>query len=224
MRRLIFPLILGLGGAAILVALGFWQLQRLDWKQGQIAAIEARIAAPPLPLPEAPTEATDEYRPVRLTGRPTGQELHVLVSGTAAGTGYRVISRVETAAGRRIMVDQGLLPLEAKAAPPATAMAEMTGTLLWPDDRTSSTPEPDRAANIWFARDVAAMAEALGTEPLLVVLGRAEPADPRLTPLPVSGANIRNEHLGYAITWFGLALAWLGMTALLIRRITRRQV
>ncbi|CAM5535001.1 SURF1 family protein [Frigidibacter albus] len=75
MRRILFPLILGLGGAAILVSLGLWQLQRLDWKQGVLARIEAQMAAAPGPLP-APGETSEagKYQPVAVEGRTVGPE------------------------------------------------------------------------------------------------------------------------------------------------------
>ena len=117
MRRLIFPLLLGLSGVAVLLSLGIWQVQRLDWKRDILAGIEARLAADPVALPVAPTEEQDEYRVVTLTGMPQGPELHVLTSGTAAGTGYRVISGFDMADGRRVLVDHGLLPLEMKDDP-----------------------------------------------------------------------------------------------------------
>ncbi|WP_412506028.1 SURF1 family protein [Roseovarius sp. SYSU LYC5161] len=223
MRHLLFPILVGLGGLAVLIGLGVWQLDRLEWKEGVLAGIDARMAADPVFLPEQVSEAEDEYRTVTFAGRPTGAELHVLVSGTQEGTGYRVISGFETQTGRRILLDQGLLPLEAKQKDPARPETEVTGTLLWPDDVNSSTPDPDLEENIWFGRDVAAMAERLETEPLLVVLSRASAYDPRLDPLPVSTVNIANDHLEYAITWFSLAAVWLAMSLYWLRRSTRRE-
>ncbi|MDX8347294.1 SURF1 family protein [Cognatiyoonia sp. IB215446] len=218
-RKILFPLILGVAGCGVLISLGLWQVERLAWKEGILADINSRLAAAPAPLSLDVTEAEHEYSRVTLTGIPTGDELHVLVSGTAAGTGYRVISKVETAFGP-ILVDQGLLPLEAKDAPPLVAPMQMTGTLLWPDDQNSSTPDPDLAENIWFARNTAAMATHLGTEPLMVVTTATQPSDPRLTALPVETADIRNDHFEYAATWFLLAIVWGIMTLFLIRRTT----
>jgi len=223
MHRLIFPLILGLAGVAVLIGLGVWQVQRLDWKQTLLSQIEARIAADPVPLPAAPTEVDDEYLAVSLSGRPTGAELHVLSSGTAAGTGYRVVSAFETDAGRRILLDQGILALERKTEPPALEAMQVLGNIVWPDDKTGSTPPPDLAANIWFAREVGAMAATLDTEPLLVVMRAASQYDPRLTPVPVDTSGIRNDHREYAITWFLLALVWGTMSLFLIARTWRRK-
>ena len=81
------------------------------------------------------------------------------------------------------------------------------------------TPEPEGA--LWFARDVPAMARALEAEPLLIVAREITPGS-AVTPLPVSTEGIPNDHLHYAITWFGLALVWLGMTVFLMWRIKRR--
>ena len=220
LRKILFPLILGVAGCGVLISLGLWQVERLAWKEEILAEINSRLAAEPTPLSFNVNEENDEYTRVTLTGIPTGDELHVLVSGTSAGTGYRVISKVQTSLGA-ILVDQGLLPLEAKDAPPLVTPMQITGTLLWPDDQNDSTPEPDLAENIWFARNTATMAAALDTEPLMVVSTSADPADPRITPLPVDTADIKNDHFEYAATWFLLALVWAIMTLFLILRTTK---
>lgn len=223
LRKIIFPLLLGAVGSGALIGLGIWQVQRLDWKEDILAGIEARLAAPPVPVPLAGREEDDEYKRVTLAGAPTGEELHVLVSGTTAGTGYRVISKFLLETGAVIMVDLGLLPLDAKDAEPVTDFMQINGTLLWPDDQNSNTPPPDLEKNIWFARDVDTMARVLSTRPLMVVATDTTPADPRLTPLPVEAVGIKNDHLEYAITWFLLALVWAIMTLFLLSRTIRQK-
>ena len=222
LRKILFPLILGVAGCGVLISLGLWQVERLAWKEEILADIDARLMSPPVPFSIFATEAADEYSRVVLSGNPTGEELHVLVSGTEAGTGYRVISRFETEVGA-VLVDQGLLAIDNKRAPAMTGPMTITGTLLWPDDQNSSTPEPDLAANIWFARNVEAMSEALDTLPFMVVTSLSSPADPRLTPLPVNTATIKNDHFEYAVTWFLLAFVWAIMTLYLILRTLRQK-
>ena len=170
MARLIFPIILGLGGIVVLLFLGFWQLDRLGWKEGILADINARMTA-----------------------------------------------------GRRILLDQGLIALEAKDAPRSFAALEGTGNLVWPDDVNSSTPAPDLDKNIWFGRDVEAMAAILETLPIMVILNNATGLDARVAPLPVDSAGVKNDHLNYAITWFLLAIVWAIMTLFLITRILRNK-
>ncbi|MXU66854.1 SURF1 family protein [Oceanomicrobium pacificus] len=220
-RRMIFPLLLGLVGATVLVSLGVWQMQRLDWKLGVIAAIEARIDEAPVAIPDSPTEADDEYLAVRAEGRIGGPELHVLASTRAAGAGFRIIQALDTDDGRRILLDRGFVPEVQKDLSRDTgARIEVTGTLLWPDDRSDATPAPDLGRNIWFSRDIDAMSAALDTEPVLLVVTQSSAAPPPF-PQPVT-VNIRNDHLQYAITWFGLAAVWIGMTGYLLWRIKRR--
>ena len=155
-----------------------------------------------------------------MTGRFTGEELDVLTSRAQIGPGYRVVAEFETEDGRSILVDRGFLPEDQRDAPRLVTGATVVGTLLWPDEIDSFTPPPDAIRNIWFARDLPAMARALRTEPVLVV-ARAATGD-GIDPMPVDSAGIANNHLQYAITWFCLAVVWLGMTVLLLWRIRHR--
>jgi surfeit locus 1 family protein len=220
-RRIWQALVFGLGGTAILVSLGVWQVQRLTWKEGLIAELEAKLAEAPVALPETPTELRDEYTRVRVGGRFGPEELHVITSARPWGPGFRVIAPFETEDGRRVLVDRGYVPDEAKDAPRSPGEATVTGALLWPDETGFDTPEPDLGANIWFARDAAAMAEALGTAPVMIVAedGAAEGEFPAARPVTV---NLRNDHLQYAVTWFSLAVIWLVMTAVVLVRLRRR--
>lgn len=222
LRKIIFPLVFGISGCAVLFWLGFWQLDRLERKEGELAKIDARIAADPVPVGQSLSRANDNYRGVTVSGRPTGEELHVLVSGTAAGTGFRVISKFQTEGGTHILMDLGLLPLDGKGALPLTEPTQIVGNLIWPDDRNSSTPEPDLPANTWFARDVAQMSQHLETLPIMIVVRTSTAQDPRITPLPINTANIKNDHLEYAITWFLLALVWAVMSLVLIHRTRKK--
>ncbi len=220
--RLIAPLIFGLGGAAVLIGLGVWQLQRLEWKTGELAAIDARLTDAAVALPVAPDPVADRFLPVNVSGRLTGPELGVLTSIKEVGAGFRIIAALQTTEGRMIMVDLGFVPEAERATPRPKEDLTVTGNLLWPDETDGFTPPPDTGRNIWFARDVAAMATALGTEPVLVVVRTVDPAPGLITPLPVTTVGIANDHLQYAITWFSLCFVWLGMTGLLLWRIRQR--
>ncbi|UMA63812.1 SURF1 family protein [Roseivivax marinus] len=219
MKRLIAPLLIGLVGAAILCALGIWQVQRLAWKEAILDDITSTISGPAdTTLPSDPDPQADRYRPVQLDGTVDEGELHVLVSQKRVGAGYRVIAPFTTEAGRRVLIDRGFVPTEDKDLERPAGEATITANLHWPQETGSFTPETDRDRNIWFARDVAAMADALGTEPILAVVRLEEPPVPGVTPLPVSTEGIPNDHLQYAITWFSLAAVWIAMTGIWLRR------
>ena len=225
MRRLIFPVLLGLVGAGFLIGLGVWQLQRLEWKTAIIAKIEAKIAAAPVALPATVSRKDDIYLPVTVRGHLLAPEAMVLTGLNQVGAGYRLIAAFELAGtARRIMVDLGFVAEGDRAFVRPKGEITVAGNLNWPAEKDSFTPEPDLLKKIWFARDVDRMANVLGTEPLLVVARRIDPAIPAIMPLPVDTSSIPNDHKNYAITWFSLAFVWLGMTALLLWRIRRRTV
>ncbi|MCT2539339.1 SURF1 family protein [Sedimentimonas flavescens] len=225
MKRYIFPLILGLGGCAILLSLGFWQLRRLEWKETKLAQIEAQIAGASQELPASGTPSEPlKYQPVQMAGGTTGQEILVLSGQKGVGAGYEVIAAFETGEGRRVLLDRGFIREEGRdAARPPTALI-VTGNLHWPTETDSYTPAPDAKTGIWFARDVPAMAAALGTEPIMVVASALEGDTQGVEPRAITISGIPNDHLNYAITWISLALVWAGMTAFLMWRIRRQQI
>ena len=220
-RAMILPLLFGLVGAAILAALCIWQVQRLAWKEGVLAEINARISAAPIPVPNQVDEARDKYLPVTFQGNLTGQELRVLASIKQVGAVYRVVSVLDTGAGR-VLVDRGHIPVQGGGDTAVTGQVEGIGNLHWPDEIDSFTPEPDLSTGLWFARDLPAMAAHLDSKPILIIARQMTQTDPPVTPLPLSAEGIPNNHLQYAITWFLLCLVWLGMTAFLLWRIRSR--
>ena len=221
MQRLIAPIVLGLAGLSVLLSLGFWQLRRLDWKEGILAEIDARIIDAPVAVPAVPDRVEDRFLPVTATGEITDQEINVLVSSQDVGVGFRIITLFVTEDGRRLLLDRGIIPESQKTAERPPVTATVTGNLHWPDEIDFFTPDPDDTANMWFARDVDMLSEELASEPVMIILRETSEPTPAVTPMPVDTASIPNNHMEYALTWFGLALVWAGMTAYWIVRIRR---
>ncbi len=222
MRRYVFPLVIGVLGCAILIWLGVWQLQRMDWKEGMIAQIQSQIEGTPVPLPAQP-DPSMKYRPVLVSGQTTGEEIDVVSGTRELGGGYQVVSSFVTDDGRRILLDRGFVDQDYRRLPRPPVRLEVAGNLHWPQEKGSATPEPNLTENIWFARDVPAMAKALGTEPVLVVAAEIRGDAQGIMPIPVAIEGIPNNHLSYAAQWFMIAVAWAGMTVALIWRIRQRQ-
>lgn len=220
MARQIVAAVFLLAGLALFVSLGVWQLHRLTWKEGIIAEVSARIAAPAVALPAAPDPEKDDYLAVAVSGVMGPQELDVLVSTRDWGPGFRIISPFTTDDGRRIMVDRGFVPDSQKTAARMSGPMTIEGNLHWPNERDMFTPADDSVGNWWYARDVPVLADELGTEPVLVV-ARVSP-DSSVWPLPVNTEGIRNAHFQYAMTWFLLAATWVVMTGYALWRIRRR--
>ena len=233
-RGVIAPIVFGVLGVAVLLFLGTWQVQRLDWKESLIAQIEARMAADPVELPASPDPERDHYLRVSVQGRLAKAELDVITSIKTRGPGFRVIVPMELgvdteSTGRKIMVDMGYVPEKWKNLfdrPDSVRTKKrfykdkVVGVLRWPNETDSYTPPPDKERGIWFARDVEAMAAALGTEPVLIVAESHPDGD---MPLPrPPGIDLPNKHLEYALTWFGLAIVWAIMSVALVRSQLRR--
>ncbi|WP_415921198.1 SURF1 family protein [Tateyamaria sp. SN6-1] len=216
-----FFLIVGLLGAGTLVSLGVWQVQRLAWKQDLLASIEAQIDADPVPLAHAVAPEFQRYAPVTLTGTFGDGHIRMLASRKTIGPVHRIIRPFDADGFGPVLVDTGWQPDGVAVASAPAAALTLIGNLDAPIEADGFTPAPDLTANLWFARDVPAMAATLNTQPILVVLRDMPEIDLGVTPWPVDTAGIPNDHLQYAITWFSLALIWGAMTGYFLLRNRR---
>ncbi len=220
-----------LAALALLVGLGVWQLQRLEWKQGLIARLEERTSAPPLGLDEALAAGVEaaEYRPVTVEGRYLhDRELHVLSRTLDGEVGQHVVTPFRLDDGRTLLIDRGWLP-ETHLDPDSRAeglprgRVVQTGLLRRGGWQGSSwfRPVNKPEANQWLWLDLPRMAEAAGLErPVTGFYLSALPGQ-HAGEWPVGGRTrvaLKNDHLSYAITWFGLAGALLAVFLLWRRR------
>lgn len=236
-----FPLGLTLAtvvSLAILVSLGLWQVQRLAWKEAllaRIARLETAAPADLVPVLKSARGAEDlDMVRVRLEcpALPSAPfvELYGLMDGDS---GRRLVSACALGQGpyASILVDRGFVPdsvterpavgAPAAAPGPGGASASVTGILRIPDRPNRFTPAADPEQGLWFARDIGGMAARLGAPRPAPVMLMAEtssnPAFKALVPSPVPAA-ISNRHLEYALTWFGLAAALVGVYAARLRK------
>jgi len=205
---------------ASLIALGVWQLDRLQWKLGLIAEVQNNLAAAPISLDAAlGLGSRAQYRRVSLDGRfDNGKEAYVFGTDDAGAPVYHVTVPFQLQDGRTLLVDRGIVPKE--KLDPATRSAGMingethvVGVWRVPDPLGWFTPAPDAAHRIWYAHDLGAIAKADGIALAAPVIVEAD-ATPNQGGWPKGGqtrVTFRNEHLQYAITWFGLAVVLLGV-------------
>jgi surfeit locus 1 family protein len=203
---------------AFLVWLGLWQLERLQWKLALIEQVSANMSAPPISAQEALLLGEGaQYHRVRLSGRFDNAKENFALATDAGEPVYHVLVPFQTAQGVFI-VDRGRIPQALKN--PATRRAgliegptQVTGIWRTPDPASNFTPAPDLAARVWYSRDLAAMAAHDGFPLAAPVVIEAD-ATPNPGGWPLGGqtkVEFRNQHLQYAITWFALAAALLGV-------------
>ena len=200
------------------VALGIWQLQRLEWKRALVARVEGRIHAPAQPPPDRSTwpqvnAERDEYRHVAIAGRYlSGRETRVQAL-TELGGGDWVLDPLQTADGI-VLVNRGFVPDGARPSPPPTGRAKVRGLLRINEPGGGFPRRNQPAQDRWYSRDVAAIARARGLSGVApyFIDAAATPGDGGWPRAGLTVVRFRNQHLQYALTWFGLAVLTLWAT------------
>lgn len=237
-RSLVFLTGFTIAALAVLLSLGTWQVRRLAWKEALIARVDARIHATPQPLPPADTWSAltteeIEYRPVTVTGRfDHAHELRVFIAlaeprGRYGGQGWFILTPLRLAGSDRwVLVNRGFVPQD--RSDPASRIegqvsgeVTLTGLMRPPEPRSWLSPADDPTRNVWFVRDPATMAKAVGLDPSAVAPFTIDAVAAAPGDLPQGGETVvgfTNNHLGYAITWYGLAAALAAVYGLMIVR------
>jgi cytochrome oxidase assembly protein ShyY1 len=212
---------------ALFTGLGVWQLQRRVEKHALIAALTERLAAAPQPLPSpaqwsALTPAQDEFRRVQFTATYAHlPDAMVYSSGSAvrediSGPGTWAFLPARLSTGKTVVINAGFVQntMQDRAQQDLAvtrlvtdAPVMMTGYIRFPEKAGVLTPAENRTARLWFTRDHLAMARTLGwneVAPFYIDLELPVPLSgfPKPGPLEV---HLKDDHMQYAITWFGLA-------------------
>jgi surfeit locus 1 family protein len=221
---LFVPALLAFAG---LIALGTWQVQRKAWKENLIASLTERLAAPVKELPPPADwpkldRARDEYGRVKFEAKfDNGREALVFAAPSAfrpdaVGPGYWVFTPARLNDGGIVIVNRGFVPdgrqdPKSRSDGQVAGRVEITGALRWPGDRHWFTPNDDPAHNLWFTSDPGSIAAAKGLD------SRENPVAPFYVeqegPVPPGGlpqpgtltVALPDNHLQYALTWYGLA-------------------
>jgi len=233
-RPLLWPTIMTSLALIVLLALGFWQLERREWKDALIARIVERATRPPTALPPAGMWAgldldTLEYAPVTFAGAFDHENERHWYTTRDGQPGFHVLTPLELVTGGRVLVDRGFIPvankdLRERLERNPSGPRQLTGRIRRSVERAGLDASDDLEANIWFVRNVPAMTGSMPAiqglwAPFFVDLARstASPADQRLDPQGAWDAqaplqiDMPNNHLSYALTWFGLAITLIGV-------------
>jgi len=203
-----------------LIALGTWQVQRLQWKEGLLATIAERMHSDPVPLSEIEKlhrEGKDvEYRPVKVSGTFDNSKERYFFATYQGASGYFVYTPLTTDAGEIVFVNRGFVPFDRKepsTRPGSFVEGETTLTGLAraaPAEKPSFiVPDNQVAKNVFYWKDLRAMAESTGVAGQKLVPFFIDAArKPHSNALPIGGVTVvdlPNNHLQYAFTWYGLA-------------------
>jgi len=216
-RGLFTPTVTALAAFAVLVGLGVWQLNRKQWKEDLIASMTARFEAEPQDFPArdkwpSMTAENSEFLRVKIDADfwPT-QDVYAYIAGSALrddikSPGYFVFRPAKLPDGRIVVVNRGYVPID-YTTPSPSGRIQLTGYLRWPERESMFVSSSDAKGETWFVRDHQAMAAARGWgEVAPFYIDQEAPVPEGGFPRPASlKVRLRDDHLGYALTWFGLA-------------------
>jgi surfeit locus 1 family protein len=233
---MLVPGVVALAALVVLLGLGTWQLERKAWKEALIATLDRRLNDAPIALPPpyewtGMTPDNSEFTRVRLRVEfPNASDALVYTSGSAIrddvkGTGYFVFGLGRLPGGQQVVVNRGFVPT--RTYPATTGAVDIVGALRWPETGSAFVADHDAAGEVWMVRDPAAMAQLKGwgaVAPFYIEQEAPVPPDGAPHPAPLK-VQLRNEHLQYAITWYGLAAVLVVMFAIwMVRRRRENEV
>lgn len=204
---------------AVLIGLGVWQIQRLEWKQGLLAEVEAQLAQPPQPLPEDIDPAQWAFRHASVTGVFLHDREMVLRPRVRDGqAGVELVTPLKRVSGGVILINRGWLRETdlGRVERPVDPVA-VSGLVRGDFKKGFFTPANDPAQGQWFWEDIGAMTQ--GLSPALPVVLFADGGDGKVLKGGGGLPQLANNHLSYAVFWFTMALALAVVYALFsIRR------
>ncbi|MEM1376764.1 MAG: SURF1 family protein [Pseudomonadota bacterium] len=222
----------------VLLALGTWQVQRLAWKEGLIATVEARMNTAPLPALEAvhseDTVGGLDYRPVSISGTYKPGEVFFEFTTYNGVSGWNLFHLLEPPPNeqrraRYTIVNRGFIAYDMReqwedVASLPEGEVELTGLLRMGlvEKPGFALPDNDEAQRTFYWRSMQGMARAAGVDAGQVTdwyIDEGMPGEGQLGEWPVRGTTIvqfSNNHLQYAVTWYGLALTLVGVVGFFV--------
>lgn len=222
LRPLLWPTFFALPTLLILLALGTWQVQRLEWKNDLIASFEQRSSAPPIELPLAGEVTADlEFRRLRLVGSFDHSRETFMTGRTYEGNaGFHIVTPFSLRDGRVVLVNRGWVSESYRdpAKRPFTLVegeTELDAILRFPGKKGYFVPENEAENGFWFTlvpAQIVAHLELSSAAVTSVYAATIRTGDEVKLPIAArTKLNLRNSHLSYAITWYGIALALIGV-------------
>jgi surfeit locus 1 family protein len=233
---LVWPTVAMLAGVALLLSLGQWQWQRKTWKAALIADRAARASAPAVPLAALLAAGpVPEYQRVTVAGTFVHAGERHLYTPLNAGPGWEVMTPLRVpSAGVAVLVDRGFVPdhlrdAGSRSAAQPTGEVTVAGRIRFGGTMATFTPANEPARNIWYWRDLKAMADGSGATAAFYIEADASVTNPGGWPRPGLADpifnNLSNRHLEYALTWWALAATMIGVyLALVLSRLGRGAV
>lgn len=221
-RPFLWLTIVALPALLTLVGLGSWQLQRLQWKNELITNFESRVTAAPIAVPAADAGLSDvEFRRLSLNGVFQHDKEVFLTGRTYEGNaGFHVVTPFWLDDGRTILINRGWVSEDyrdptKRAFSQTMGTVKVSGILRQPAVKGYFVPENEPDNGFWFTLRPSQINKHLGLDAAAIDQFYADAVRTSdVVTLPIAAKtklNLRNAHLSYALTWYGIALALIGV-------------
>ena len=190
----------------VFIALGTWQIIRLNWKNNLILEIENSLKNPPVELSQSDKE---NFLKIKTSGTIDFEKQIYLYNLNENGTpGFEVINPLSVNQ-KNYLINRGWIPFEKKGMQEINEFDEknIVGTLKLQGRKNIFKPDNDIQKNYWFSLDREDIMKFTGKEfSKYIIYLNGDYKFPK--PKKIT-ANISNNHKKYAITWFSLAISIL---------------
>lgn len=226
-RPSLLATLIALPAVLVMLGLGTWQLQRMGWKAELMERVAARVHAAPAALPATLSDpGALEFRPVTVTGRFLhDKELRLLARPRQGQAGYEIVTPLVRDGGETVLVNRGFVPMDKREAASrpqgqVAGVVTLAGVARLPQPAGLFQPDNSPGADTWVRADPAAMAAALGLRDVAPLIVEALPGQsPGGLPAGIEPrVELPNNHLQYALTWYGLAVTLVAIYVLSQRR------
>ena len=218
-RPLLWPTIVTIPALIVLLMLGTWQVNRLQWKTALIDEFKARSTAEAI-YPSFSGQPV-EFQRVNVTGRFIHDETIYLTGRTYEGNaGFHVVTAFESDKGDLFFVNRGWVS-EAYREPSSRAFSMTTDSLMLDgiirlaQRQGQFVPDNEPERGFWFTMkpdEVAAHLDLPAAEQAYYIDAIRQEGEELTLPIAAEvKVEVRNSHLNYAITWYGIALSLIGV-------------
>lgn len=226
-RPALLATLITLPAVLVMLGLGTWQLQRMSWKGDLMQRVEQRVHAAPVSLPATVSDPSSwEFRPVTVTGQFLhDKELRLLARPRQGQAGYEIVTPLVREDGGTVLINRGFVPMDKRDAAMRTrgqisGTVTVSGLVRLPQPAGLFQPDNSPGAETWVRAEPAAMGAALNLAGIAPLIVEAVPGQsPGGLPAGIEPrVELPNNHLQYALTWYGLAATLVAIYVLSQRR------
>ena len=220
-RPMLWPSIFSIVVFTVLFSFGTWQVKRLFWKEALIEKYITQSQSNPIKNPsKLDFSNINEFKSVELSGSFLHKDEIYITGKTYEGNaGFHVITPFNLSNNKIILINRGWVSEsyrnpEKRGFSLVEGQIHLKGIIRYPQKKGYFVPENDGKNGFWFTIKPIEIINFLNLNSNKVInnyyIDALRQGKKLTLPIGVTGnPKLRNQHLSYAVTWYGLALSLL---------------